>query len=145
MIHCRRSSLGSVDGRRRRGRPRKSGNERQHQGMDGPVDVFIAPRCRGQTSMGGHHSGGICRGYRNDAWASRVLIDLLTFRYNFECVFPSEKLRIEMKFYMFYFACMHILFTSVLTRRPTNWWGSAKRDVTRPTATVVYNACYRNA
>ena len=28
------------------------------------------------------------------------------------------------------------------TRRPTNRWGSAKCDVTRPTATVVYNACY---
>ena len=28
------------------------------------------------------------------------------------------------------------------TRRPTNWWGSAKRDVTHPTATVVYNACH---
>ena len=25
-----------------------------------------------------------------------------------------------------------------VTRRPTNWWGSAKRDVTYPTATVVY-------
>ena len=25
---------------------------------------------------------------------------------------------------------------------PTSWWGSAKRDVTLPTATVVYNACY---
>ena len=23
-----------------------------------------------------------------------------------------------------------------------NWWGSAKRDVTHPTATVVYNAWY---
>ena len=30
--------------------------------MDGPVDVIIAPRCRGQASMGDHHSGGICRG-----------------------------------------------------------------------------------
>ena len=27
------------------------------------------------------------------------------------------------------------------TRRPTNWWGGAKRDVTHSTATVVYNAC----
>ena len=27
-----------------------------------PVDVIIAPRCRGQASMGGRHSGGICRG-----------------------------------------------------------------------------------
>ena len=30
--------------------------------MDGPVDVIIAPRRRGQASMGGHHSGCICRG-----------------------------------------------------------------------------------
>ena len=28
------------------------------------------------------------------------------------------------------------------TRKPTNWWGSAKRDVAHPTATVVYNTCY---
>ena len=29
------------------------------------------------------------------------------------------------------------------TRRPTSWWGSPKREVTHPTATVVYyNACY---
>ena len=28
--------------------------------MDGPVDVIIAPRCRGQALMGDHHSGGIC-------------------------------------------------------------------------------------
>ena len=28
------------------------------------------------------------------------------------------------------------------TRRPTNWWGSAYCDVTHPTATVIYNACY---
>ena len=34
--------------------------ERQHQGMEGPVNIF-APRCRGQASTGGHHSGGICR------------------------------------------------------------------------------------
>ena len=33
-----------------------------HKGMDGPVDVIIAPRCRGQAPMGGHHSGSICRG-----------------------------------------------------------------------------------
>ena len=30
----------------------------------------------------------------------------------------------------------------IKTRKPTNWWGSAKRDVTNPTATVVYNTCY---
>ena len=30
--------------------------------MDGPVDVIVAPRCRGQASMGGHHGGCICRG-----------------------------------------------------------------------------------
>ena len=35
--------------------------EGQHQGMDGPVDVIIALHCRGQASMGGHHSGSICR------------------------------------------------------------------------------------
>ena len=28
------------------------------------------------------------------------------------------------------------------TRRPTNWWSSAKRDVTHTTATLVYNTCY---
>ena len=28
------------------------------------------------------------------------------------------------------------------TRKPTSWWGSAKRDVTHPTATVVYNTKY---
>ena len=28
------------------------------------------------------------------------------------------------------------------TRKPTNWWGSAKRDVTHPTATVIYNTCH---
>ena len=33
-------------------------------------------------------------------------------------------------------------FEDPLTRRPTNWWGTAKRDVTHPTATVVYNICY---
>ena len=28
-------------------------------------------------------------------------------------------------------------------RKPANWWGSAKRDVTHPTAvTVIYNTCY---
>ena len=31
---------------------------------------------------------------------------------------------------------------SILTREPTNWLDSAKHDVTRPTATVVYNTCY---
>ena len=31
---------------------------------------------------------------------------------------------------------------SNLTRKPTNWWVSAKRAVTHPTATVVYNTCY---
>ena len=30
----------------------------------------------------------------------------------------------------------------IKTRRPTNWWGSAKRGVAHPTATVVYNVCY---
>ena len=45
--------------------------------MDGPVDVIIARRCRGQASTGGRHSGGICRRYPNDAWVSRVLIDWL--------------------------------------------------------------------
>ena len=28
------------------------------------------------------------------------------------------------------------------TRKPTNWWLSAKHDDTHPRATVVYNACY---
>ena len=28
------------------------------------------------------------------------------------------------------------------TRRPANWWISAKRDVIHPTVTVVYNACF---
>ena len=28
------------------------------------------------------------------------------------------------------------------TRRPTNWWSSAERDVTHPTATVVCNTCH---
>ena len=28
------------------------------------------------------------------------------------------------------------------SRKLTNCWGSAKRDVTHLTATVVYNACY---
>ena len=32
-------------------------------------------RYRGKAPMSGHHSGGIYRGYPNDAWASRVLID----------------------------------------------------------------------
>ena len=36
--------------------------EGQHQGMDEPVDVIISPRCIRQASMGGHHSGVICRG-----------------------------------------------------------------------------------
>ena len=30
----------------------------------------------------------------------------------------------------------------VKTRRSTNWWSSAKRDLTHLTATVVFNACY---
>ena len=30
--------------------------------MDRPVGIIIAPRCRGQASLGGRHSGGICRG-----------------------------------------------------------------------------------
>ena len=30
-------------------------------------------------------------------------------------------------------------FRDIQTRRPTDWWGSAKRYVTYPTATVVYN------
>ena len=28
------------------------------------------------------------------------------------------------------------------TRKPTNWWGNATRDVTHPTVTRVYNICY---
>ena len=38
---------------------------------------------------------------------------------------------------------MSITIWSIIIRRPTNWWGRAKLDVTHPTATVVYNACYR--
>ena len=49
--------------------------EEQQQGMDQSADFIIASRCRGQASMCGHHSGSICRGYPDDAWASRVLID----------------------------------------------------------------------
>ena len=30
--------------------------------MDRPIDVIIAPHYRGQASMDGHHSVGICRG-----------------------------------------------------------------------------------
>ena len=30
----------------------------------------------------------------------------------------------------------------LITRKPTNWWGQCKRDVTHPTATVVYNTSY---
>ena len=46
-----------------------------HQGMAvGSVDVIVAPRCRGQASLGSSLSGGICGGYPNDAWSSRVLI-----------------------------------------------------------------------
>ena len=26
--------------------------------------------------------------------------------------------------------------------KPQNWWGSAKRDFTHPTATIAYNTCY---
>ena len=32
--------------------------------------------------------------------------------------------------------------SDIITRKPTNWWGSAKRDVSHPTATVVNNTCY---
>ena len=31
---------------------------------------------------------------------------------------------------------------STQTRKPTNWWGNAKCDITHPTATGVYNICY---
>ena len=30
----------------------------------------------------------------------------------------------------------------ILTRKPTNWWGSANRDDTHPRTTVVYSGCY---
>ena len=30
--------------------------------VDGPVDVIIAPHCKGQASMGCHYSGDICLG-----------------------------------------------------------------------------------
>ena len=50
---------GTVDGRRRKGRPRKSRNG--HQGMDRPDDVIITAHCGLQQSMGSHHSGGIGR------------------------------------------------------------------------------------
>ena len=36
----------------------------------------------------------------------------------------------------------YVRFQPAKTRRPTNWWGSAKRVVTHPTMTVVYNTCY---
>ena len=50
---------GSVDGKHRRGRPRKSWKDNI---KEWPVDVINAPRCRGQASMGGRHGGCICRG-----------------------------------------------------------------------------------
>ena len=31
-------------------------------------------------------------------------------------------------------------FRNIKTRRPTNWWGSGKREDTHPKATVLYNA-----
>ena len=59
---CRHDTLpkiilqGSVDGKRRRGRPRKSwkDNIKEWKGQ--------SMRCGGQASMGGRHGGGICRG-----------------------------------------------------------------------------------
>ena len=44
----------------------------------------MLPRCRGHASIGDRHSGGICRGTPNDAWASRVLIDSLTGGHSIE-------------------------------------------------------------
>ena len=35
-------------------------------------------------------------------------------------------------------------FLDIKTRMATDWWGSAKRDVTHPTSNVVYNACYHS-
>ena len=43
---------------------KRSNMERQHRGMDGPVNVVIGPRCRGDASMGGRRSEGIYRGFR---------------------------------------------------------------------------------
>ena len=40
------------------------------------------------------------------------------------------------------FSIFSVSFINSKTRRPTNSWDSAKRDITHPTATVVYNACY---
>ena len=59
---CRHDTLpkiilqGSMDRRRRRGSPRKSWKDNIKDWTDQSIDVIIAPRCRGQASM------GICRG-----------------------------------------------------------------------------------
>ena len=64
---CRHDALpkiilqGSVDDRHRRGRSRKSWKDNIKE-WTRPVAVTIAPRCKGQAPMGGHHSGGICQG-----------------------------------------------------------------------------------
>ena len=36
----------------------------------------------------------------------------------------------------------YVIWLVVKTRKPTNLWGSAKRDVAHPTVTIVYNTCY---
>ena len=54
----------------------------------------------------------------------------------------QSELMIVEQHYIAYTARLVIVILAYITRRPTNWWGSAKRDVTNPTATVVYNACY---
>ena len=48
----------SMEGMRRRGRPRKSWKDNIRE-WTGPVDVITAPRCR--ALMGGHHSRAICQ------------------------------------------------------------------------------------
>ena len=64
---CRHDKLpknklqGTVDGRRRRGRPHKSWMEGQHQGMNRPVDVVIAAHRGWRRPMCSHRSRCICR------------------------------------------------------------------------------------
>ena len=40
------------------------------------------------------------------------------------------------------YSTVNLYYDQSKTKKPTNWWCSAKRDVTHPTVTVVRNTCY---
>ena len=81
LMHCQFNKIilqGSVDGKRRRGRPRKSwkDNIKEWPGQSMSSLLRVAENRRRWAAVTAEVSVG---GYSNDAWASRVLIDWLNY------------------------------------------------------------------